>query len=170
MSFFQDPPEIVSRNNHTHNHLPGSEVEKRQTKRKLKEVAMNSGAATRTVVQNACMGKDDEQLECLSNERSMKRLVQRARKDENEPKNPSQRTGFEIEGTYAEYDKRPFLRHDSGSDDEKRILIFVTDEGIRDLQTYKNWSGDGTFKSSPKIFYQVFLLHVHINATQTVPR
>ena len=150
--------------------MPGFEVEKRQNKRKLKEIATNSGAATRTVVQNACMGKDDEELECLPKTRSMKRHVQRSRTDDNEPKNPSQRTGFEIEGDYAEYDRRPFLRHDSGSDDENRIFIFVTDEGIRDLQTYKNWSGDGTFKSSPKIFYQVFLLHVHINETQTVPR
>ena len=64
-----------------------------------------------------------------------------------------------------------FLRVDTGADDPKRILIFVTDEGIKDMQIYEHWSTDGTFKSRPKkIFKQVITFHIHINETQTVAR
>ena len=169
LNIFQENPDIVATKGE-HNHLADEEVTKRKTKRKLKELSTNIGKQTRTCVAEAVMGMDDDEMESLPKVESMKRLVQRARRDEGLPKAPEARTGFEIEGKFAEYCESPFLRHDSGSDDEKRILIFVTDEGISDLDTFKNWSGDGTFKSSPLIFYQIFLLHVHINSTQTVPR
>lgn len=136
----------------------------------MKELSTNTGSTSRKCVLEAVKGKSTEENECLPKEASMKKMVQRARKNKNAPKNPEGRTGFEIESPYTEYCGKPFLRHDSGSDDEKRILIFVTDEGIQDLKTYKNWSADGTFKTAPSIFYQIFSVHVHINETQTVPR
>ena len=166
---FQDP-DILETNGIDHNHGPGEEVLLRENRLKLKEVSANRGLITRDVVNTAAKGLNPDELDSLPQTVSMKRLVQRARKKENVPKNPEKRTGFLIDEKYSNYCGKPFLRYDSGMDDDDRILIFVTDEGIKDLENYGHWSSDGTFKSSPKIFYQMFLIHVHINNTQTVPR
>ena len=71
---------------------------------------------------------------------------------------------------YTKYLDEHFLRVDTGPDDPERILIFATDEGLADLKKYRHWCSDGTFKSRPKIFYQIFMLHVCINETQAAPR
>ena len=97
-------------------------------------------------------------------------MVQRARTDENVPKNPEKRTGFVIEGKYTEYCGELFLQYDSGIEDPDRILIFMTESGKKDLENYGHWAGDGTFKICPVIFYQLYMVHVHINEFQTVPR
>jgi hypothetical protein len=58
--------------------------------------------------------------------------------------------------------------HDSGSEDEKRILVFAT-EGMVDLLTrYGHWFVDGTFRVSPNIYYQLLTVHVLVNET-TIP-
>ena len=49
------------------------------------------------------------------------------------------------------------------------MLLFVTDEGINDLNKYRNWAFDGTFNVSPTILYQMFTIHVHIG-NEVIPR
>lgn len=39
-----------------------------------------------------------------------------------------------------------FLAYDSGVEDPARILIFVSQTGLSDLETSEHWSRDGTFK------------------------
>ena len=162
-------PDIIETNGE-HNHNPNDDLTKRDNKRKLKEVSVNVGFITRKCVQEVTKGKNLEELECLPKESSMKKMVQRAKKNKDVPKCPQGRTGFLIEGKYSEYCEKPFLRYDSGIDDPDRILIFTTDEGVKDLEDYSHWAADGTFRSCPLIFYQLYLIHVHINAIQTVPR
>jgi hypothetical protein len=86
------------------------------------------------------------------------------------PSIPSLREGFEIPEKYTNLDNgEQFLQFDSGSDDNKRILIFGSDTALTDLTYAKNWAGDGTFKSSPTIFYQLYIIHVQHNEI-SVPR
>ena len=115
-------------------------------------------------------GKKDEQLDALPKTEAIKRKVLRHRVNISEPKNPETRTGFVIPEEYTKYLDEHFLRVDTGPDDPERILIFATDEGLADLKKYRHWCSDGTFKSRPKIFYQIFMLHVCINETQAAPR
>lgn len=71
-----------------------------------------------------------------------------------------------------------FLLYDSHNDEEEeltcgRIIIFATDENLRRLFRCKLWSADGTFKSSPSIFYQLFtimgaLKYLHNDKEKTV--
>ena len=39
------------------------------------------------------------------------------------------------------------------------IVIFSTEENIRRLSTKSHWCADGTFKSVPKIYTQIFTIH-----------
>ncbi len=50
---------------------------------------------------------------------------------------------------------------DSGLDDDERILVFSTDECIQLLRDSNNWFADGTFKTTPLLFYQLYTIHVY---------
>ena len=51
-----------------------------------------------------------------------------------------------------------FLKFDSG-DNNQRILIFSTDANVEQLSRSKHWYADGTFKTSPSLFDQFFVIH-----------
>ena len=157
--------------------MPGEHLEQKNDHRKLKTTAQNNpGMPTRSVLTVIAEGKNEQELANLPSQTSMKRAVQRSKNALlNDPKNPFERTGFEIDEKYTKYCGEFFLRCDTGEDDPDRILIFVTDEGIKDLKTHDHYSTDGTFKSSPKngskkLFQEVITIHVHINETQTAAR
>ena len=79
------------------------------------------------------------------------------------PPIPGSNVGFDIPSEYSCMENgEKFLRFDSGIGDPKRILIFSTDEGLQSLKNCKQWAADGTFKSCPSIFYQLYILHVQI--------
>jgi hypothetical protein len=63
----------------------------------------------------------------------------------------------------APYDKtlngENFFLHDSGQDDEDRILIFGSDWAIKILTMCDVLFGDGTFKTVPPQFGQLFSVH-----------
>ena len=169
--FFQDPDIIDTKGDHS-KHLPGDKLLRKQSQNRRQELAQTSRLPTRSVLTEIAAGRNEEELAVLPKQDSMKRQVQRERqKMEQDPKDPDERTGFDIDEKYIKYFGEHFLRVDTGPDDPKRILIFVTDEGIKDMQIYEHWSTDGTFKSRPKkIFKQVITFHIHINETQTVAR
>ena len=51
-----------------------------------------------------------------------------------------------------------FLLYDSGPDPE-RILIFGTCQNIEMLKCSQHWLADGTFKTAPVLFQQVYVIH-----------
>jgi hypothetical protein len=55
----------------------------------------------------------------------------------------------------------PFLLYDSGIDSPARILIFSTETNLRALTTTGHWFADGTFKTAPELFYQIYTIHVN---------
>ena len=90
--------------------------------------------------------------------------------DSDLPQFPSSRTGFDIPQSFQELQSgERFLAFDSGREEVNRMLLFVTDEGISDLNKYRNWAFDGTFNVSPTIFYQLFTIYVHIG-NEVIPR
>ena len=53
--------------------------------------------------------------------------------------------------------QRSFLLFDSGDDD--RIIGFCSPTGMKILSICVQWHVDGTYKSSPKYYYQSFSIH-----------
>ena len=51
-----------------------------------------------------------------------------------------------------------FLHFDSGPGDEERILIFCTSHNLSILSHAEHWSGDGTFKTVPELFFQLYTI------------
>ena len=55
------------------------------------------------------------------------------------------------------------MAYDSGSDDPDRFLLFTTEENLDILEVNTVWHADGTFKSCPSLFYQVYTVHAVMN-------
>jgi hypothetical protein len=55
------------------------------------------------------------------------------------------------------------LLYDSGIDSPARILIFSTETNLRALTTTGHWFADGTFKTAPELFYQIYTIHALVD-------
>ena len=56
-----------------------------------------------------------------------------------------------------------FIRYDSGSNDHERIILCGDPEMLRVLEKSSFWLADGTFKITPKRFYQLYSIHVSVS-------
>ena len=64
--------------------------------------------------------------------------------------------------------KYAFLQYDNESKNKNRILIYFSQEAGKILKIISELALDGTFKYSPKIFYQIFTL-IAIYKSQALP-
>jgi len=90
----------------------------------------------------------------------LKRTVRRIRqKEQAAPPNPKTLLELIIPDDYrTTFDGKPFLLFDSGPV-ENRILIFSTQKNLQLLQKCEHWFADGTFSTSPNLFYQIYTVH-----------
>ena len=69
------------------------------------------------------------------------------------PKEPKTIDDFALDGEWTKTKGgQQFLIHDSGSEVEKRVIVYASDEGLRHLATNSSWYMDGNFKMITKIF------------------
>ncbi|CAG7723693.1 unnamed protein product [Allacma fusca] len=103
---------------------------------------------------------------------SICRTIQRTRRDSNCPTAlPKSLTEMTIPVEYMQIDisgkTKEFLLYDSGKS-ETRVLIFGTNSSLRLLELAPQVFGDGTFKTAPKLFQQLYTLHGIVNGS-TLP-
>ena len=99
---------------------------------------------------------------CLPKLYSLKQTIRRARKRAlNVPPEPERFNTLVIPESYKKTNKGDeFLQYDSGTDiEDQRILIFGTASNIEVLNTSNIWMADGTFKTAPNLFYQLYVIH-----------
>ncbi|CAF0706422.1 unnamed protein product [Brachionus calyciflorus] len=83
----------------------------------------------------------------------------------NKPSIPEDFSSFELSGEYTKTStQNEFLRYDNRSK-TNRIMIFVDDGALKMLSEATDWYMDGTFKSSPKQFVQMYTIHAYIGKT-----
>eukprot|EP00102_Acyrthosiphon_pisum_P021502 XP_016658712.1 PREDICTED: uncharacterized protein LOC107883368 [Acyrthosiphon pisum] len=61
-----------------------------------------------------------------------------------------------------------FLLHDSGVHDDERFIIVGSMTGLRALSMSTRWHADGTFKTTPLIFKQLYSIHAEIGNNSLV--
>ena len=100
----------------------------------------------------------------ITNVKHLSRSVRKWKaENRHHPEIPTAVTGFYIPLNFSNTNSGDkFLQFDSGREDQNRILIFATNEGLNDMKIYKNWSFDGTFNNYPNILYQLFTIHIQI--------
>ena len=55
-----------------------------------------------------------------------------------------------------------FVVFDSGKEDHERIFTFADSQLLKQLETAEFWLADGTFKVTPKVFYQLYTIHIQL--------
>ena len=128
-----------------HDHAATQEtVDAKTALTKMKDLALSSQLATRTVIGQCLTYLDDNARSQLPKPTTISRQVRKWRqKAEMAPPVPEMRVGFEIPPSYGTIQNgAQFLAYDSGSEDLERVLIFCTDTAKDDLKRYSKWAVD----------------------------
>ncbi|RWS08330.1 hypothetical protein B4U80_10400, partial [Leptotrombidium deliense] len=90
----------------------------------------------------------------------MKRTIQRTRgRSSDAPNNPQTREELVIPERYMKtLNGEDFLFYDSGPGQD-RIIVFATTKSVDLLSRSDHWYADGTFKTSPLLFQQIYTIH-----------
>ena len=146
---------ISIRGNHNHDICLGK-VGARKVSKKIKELSEVSTPAVS--VASALLEVTHEYATQLTlpSKASLFKVSQRVRqkKDLIQFPDPASRN-FDVPEEF-----NSFLVHDTGKEDHERIMVFGDNEMIKYLQSSQSWLADGTFKLSPKMFYQLYTVHI----------
>jgi hypothetical protein len=155
-----DSSNIVTRLNE-HNHAPDlAAVEARKTIERMKERAQNTRESTQTVMIGELSEVSNAVAPKLPAVPSMKRTIRRVREHEHDFKEPENRADLIIpEKLQKTLTGERFLLFDSGKH-EDRIIIFASAHSLNQLIIHRSWYMDGTFRSCPSLFGQVFTIHI----------
>lgn len=98
----------------------------------------------------------------------IRRNIRRQRQATNNPLPvPPTRADITIPESYQlTLDGQKFLLHDAGGDD--RMLLFSTQSNLQLLQECEHWFADGTFKTSPPLYEQLYTIH-GLTSDRTIP-
>ncbi|XP_034934842.1 uncharacterized protein [Chelonus insularis] len=99
----------------------------------------------------------------MPKQESLSRTVNRIRlKNNPQPLVISSRGDLQLSSDLTQtHSNELFLLHDSGGN-KKRFLMFTTAKNLNYLSRCQHWLGDGTFKSVPHIFAQLYSIHGYV--------
>lgn len=145
----------------THNHLgDAAHVEKMQVMTTMRDAARRTRDAPHYIISNVVSGVSQAAASRLGKVSSMKRTIRKIRtRDEVAPALPIRRSDIVFPQEYKiTKNGEDFLMFDSGLD-EDRILMFCTRRNLQLLAQADHWYADGTFKTVPHLFCQLYTLH-----------
>ncbi|XP_057336265.1 uncharacterized protein LOC130674850 isoform X2 [Microplitis mediator] len=144
-----------------HDH-PGdvAAIQAKAVKNKILKRARKTDDKPAKVVSRSLRGVMSPVAALLPKPASLSRAINRVRAVDNPQLiNPASRGDLEIPDELKNtHGGELFLLHDSGGD-KKRFMIFTTLRNLNYLSTCDQWLGDGTFRSVPGIFVQLYCIH-----------
>ena len=139
-----------------HSHLPDpAEIEKRKFRAALKERAAMADETPRHAIFAVQKGINRETAANIPVYRTNQRTVNRVRQQKR-PFMPEPATlkGFTIPTELQVcHNGESFLFHDSGVEDERRVLVFATLPALDLLEQADDWFCNGTFSTATNVFY-----------------
>lgn len=145
-----------------HNHVAdAAKMQAEETVIKIRQLAESTQAQPHTLISTALEETNAHLFATkLPPMRNLKRTVRNIRQKKlAAPSLPSSCTELCLPTQYTETVRgEPFLLYDSGPA-ENRILIFSTKANLQCLSQSKHWYADGTFKTVPLIFKQLYTIH-----------
>ncbi|XP_036148172.1 uncharacterized protein LOC118647419 [Monomorium pharaonis] len=146
-----------------HNHAGQAdkpEIEK--TCNKMKQLAKNSNDQPAQIVNNVVASTSQNTKPCLPSKDALRHQIKRIRRSDT-PTESKILDEFSI--------LNEFLLTISGKhfckdikDGSEKILVFTTSENLKHLQEAKYWIMDGTFKTVPTVFRQMYTIHADVGS------
>jgi hypothetical protein len=154
----------------SHNHAAhAARIDADRIVNNVKETAISTQDSGHLIVSSAVAGVQPAVAGQLPTVSTLKRTIRRSRQKATRAlPNPTSLHDLQIpmEFTHMAGGER-FLQFDSGPGND-RILLFCTQKGLQLLQSSDNWFADGTFKTSPSLFVQLYTVH-GIQSNKTIP-
>ncbi|KAM7308638.1 hypothetical protein ISCGN_012272 [Ixodes scapularis] len=143
-----------------HNHLPDStRSDVLQARSEIKKKALQTTSAPIQIVQQVSSGLNAEAQQVLPNGDVLRKVISRKRSSLFPPE-PTSLTSLVVEDPFRKIDgQREFLQYDDTSPHGTRVLIFATSESLGHLSQATTILCDGTFKTVPRQFYQLYTFH-----------
>lgn len=145
-----------------HNHAPeASRSEVIQTLNTIKEKAYSGHDQPVQIIQNVITDMPQDSSYYMPNKESLRKQIHRVR-SENMPTQPRSLQEIDIPMHLRKtMNGDRFLARNIDVDDEK-MLIFCTQSNLQHLQDAEYWIMDGTFKSVPTLFHQLYTIHAPV--------
>lgn len=136
-------------------------VEVAEIKTQLMHATENSSLAPKVLVSDCLSTASGSAIAALPPIEHLKRNVHNKRKHKcNYPALPKHRRDLVIPRDLLHTKKGDdFILYDSGKGHEERMVILGTLTNLSILKRCKLWMVDGTFKSTPVLFYQLYTIH-----------
>ncbi|XP_050519261.1 uncharacterized protein LOC126893282 [Diabrotica virgifera virgifera] len=146
-----------------HNHGPSHKIGPMTVQHKIREAASSSHYTPRDVVNTALEGISDDTKVHLPQLTSMQKMVRKVRRrNQVIPRVPHSFRELiipnELRRTKTSI-PQDFILSDTGIDDQNRIIIFGCTLDLTRLIQCDTWVVDGTFKSAPNLWYQLWIIH-----------
>ena len=148
-----------------HNHAGDiARVEAAKVINITKEKAITTQETTHCIITQAYVGVSQAVAGQLPTPQNLKRNIRNARNVVAQaPANPVSLLELSIPSKYRiTHSNEPFLLFDS-DDGSDRIIIFSTLRNLQLLSNTSNWYADGTFKTAPPLFNQLYSIHGIVN-------
>jgi len=149
---------------HTHGPDP-VEIEVRVAQQEMKAAAASSSEPTAVIVSKMVSSVSRAAVGSMAKVSSCKRTVRRVRHVNLQGAlvTPNSRCDLVLPQLFTSLQSgENFLAFNSGANLD-RILMFTCAENLKFLQFSKSWFCDGTFKSSPSLFDQLFIIHAEFS-------
>lgn len=145
-----------------HNHAPIAEQYAVKTARaEMKYAAINTRNKPCQIIQAQQAGSGSVSISvapAMPTKSALRKMIGRAR-CVGLPKEPRSLNEIEIpEELRSSIAGKMFFQKSIDVGDDK-ILIFTTEDELRDLERCEYWMADGTFKTAPSLFMQLFTIH-----------
>lgn len=152
---------LIKKGDHIHPGRP-EQVEVRQSLSEIRESARKTEHPPQLIISTVCANVHERTQTLLPSISSMKRTVRNIRaKGNHYPAAPSSLGELQIPDDYrVTSNGTMFLLYDS--EDEERIIIFGTQKLMQLLKDASVWYIDGTFKTVPQLFYQLYTIHIKV--------
>ncbi|KAF9762292.1 hypothetical protein NGRA_2117, partial [Nosema granulosis] len=106
------------------------------------------------------VGLDGQEKSVLANSTSLFKYINKLRKENNvEPAEEDEEIPSEY---YKTIDNNKFIHYYMVKGQIDRMIVLINEENISHLRHSEIWYMDGTFKSCPFDFYQVYIIHASI--------
>ena len=142
-----------------HNHAP--EVSKSEVLKacvQMKELAQISNDQPAQIISTVIATTSREIQPCLPQKDALRQQIKTAKRICDEDVEPKTLDNFELPSAYCiTLSGMDFAKNIT--DGTERILLFTTIENLKWLQEAKFWIMDGTFKTVPTLFRQLYNIH-----------
>jgi hypothetical protein len=124
----------------------------------MKELAQISNDVPVQIITNVIATTSRDIQPCLTGKNALRQQVKRAKRLCDEAVEPKTLNDFTLPDVYSTtLSGVPFAKDISNG--TERILLFTTIENLKWLQEAKFWIMDGTFKTVPTLFRQLYSIH-----------